>query len=173
MLPNGLTMSRRRCAPYVRLRRRTTRAPRDGFSTSPLRKPPRVHAPCIGRVTGAGRSPDSRVAAFAPPSRENPVALRRKARRLQLRGQLRDRLAAMCGQISPDSLLATSNRETAHLRQVPSEQVAAGLVNRLPSDAGSLLPKYPTRIVSLQGDIPQQRHVVVAVAALHDVAAGW
>src|SRR5215212_5433733 len=167
-------MSRRRKDAFVGLVRKiSTQSPATVFSTSPLRKPPRVHAPCIGRVTGAGRSPGSRVAAFAPPSRENPVALRRKARRLQLRGQLRDRHAATCGQISPDSLLAASNRETAHLRQVPSEQVAAGLVNRLPRDGGSLLPKYQGRIVSLHRDIPQQRHVVVAVAALHDVAAGW
>src|ERR1041385_243092 len=43
--------------------------PRDGFARHRCGEPPRVHAPCIGRVTGAGRSPDSRVLAFLPPSR--------------------------------------------------------------------------------------------------------
>ena len=50
------------------LEKTAPQTPATVFSTSPLRKPPRVHAPCIGRVTGAGRSPGSRVAALVRPS---------------------------------------------------------------------------------------------------------
>src|SRR3954470_747075 len=69
-------MSRRRKDALVGLVRKiSTQSPATVISTSPLRKPPRVHAPCIGRVTGAGRSPGSRVVALAPPSREYPSGI--------------------------------------------------------------------------------------------------
>src|SRR5262249_15633078 len=59
-------------APVENVGERSTPHPHDGFSTSPLRKPPRVHAPCIGRVTGRGRSPDSRVQALLRPPGDYP-----------------------------------------------------------------------------------------------------
>jgi len=48
--------------------------------------PPRTHTPCAGRVTGPGRSPDSRVNALAPPSRDHPSGMSEKGSSLTVAG---------------------------------------------------------------------------------------
>jgi len=167
MLPNGLNMSRRRCAPYVWLRgRRTTRVPRDGFSTSPLRKPPRVHAPCIGRVTGAGRSPDLRVAAL-----------------LRLPGKTQwhhgETLAAhSCGGSSGLGSIENltgfpfGRPRPGDGTPVPSASEREGLLRV--NGRGQACRDFVRAVAEMSDrDIPQQRHVLVTGRGLHDVTTGW
>ncbi len=68
---------------------RPSASPPRRFARHRCGKPPRAHAPCVGRVTGAGRSPGSRVVALLHLPGEDPQWLSERNHRSQLRGQLR------------------------------------------------------------------------------------
>ncbi len=108
--------------------------PRDGCACHRCGKPPRARAPHAGRVTGAGRSPGSRVVTLVPPSRARaPVASG---------GGL---AADSCGGSSglgplegPHRIPSWPAREPAHLHRASSEpprRRACQFTNRTPPQA--------------------------------------
>ena len=96
--------------------RRGVRCERRCFSTRAsigiAHKPARAPRPARCPYRRDGRSPGSRLTALAPPSRDSiPVASRRRARRSQLRGQLRN---SRPSGPSPHSLFAPHLRRRGH-----------------------------------------------------------
>ena len=69
-------------------------------------KPPRTHAPCDGRVTSAGRSPDLRVAALAPPSRDCPSGMSKQGSPPTVAGAVPELTRRELRSVAPASLLA-------------------------------------------------------------------